>query len=227
MTTPDSSGQTDRIVRSSLVIAPAFLFASGAVLPSLNGPDGTQLSLAASHADAFYMFVVFGILGSIFLIPASLGLSARVAASRPLLGWASAVLLVVGDCLALVDWGTELVKWQMGVAGSDPKAMASLAAQVDSAPGVTVPLQLSGLAFLAGMVVVAVGLVHARTAPVWASIGLPVVMLVNLAGFASGSILILDIGAAGLLVCLTVIALRGWASQPAPTPAPASAVRVR
>jgi hypothetical protein len=49
-------------------------------------------------------------------------------------------------------------------------------------------------------------------------------MLVNLAGFVASSILVLDVGAAGLAACLTVIALRGWDSQPASAVGTASRV---
>src|SRR5438128_1283808 len=42
-------GFEDAVIRTSLIAAPMLLLLSGLVLPQLRGPDGTELSVSASH----------------------------------------------------------------------------------------------------------------------------------------------------------------------------------
>ncbi len=94
-------------------------------------------------------------------------------------------------------------------------AMVALLDRFDSSARIAVPLQVSGIAFLLGMILLAIGLFRGRTAPGWACIGLIVGALGNVAGFAAGSLVILDLGNAALLLGMGYLAARP------PTPADA------
>ena len=58
------------------------------------------------------------------------------------------------------------------------------------------------------MILLSIGLFRGRTAPGWACIGLIAGTLGNLAGFATGSLIVLDLGNAGLLLCMGYLAAR-------------------
>lgn len=208
MRTTSTNPFPDLAVAGSLILGPFFLLASGLVLPQLRDATGSELPVITEHFGAYYFFVLFGIIGSTFLIPAFLGLASRVAQTRPRLGTSAAILTVAGTCLGLIDWGTELVKWQMGAAGTDLAEMAALADRVDTTPGVAALLQLSGLCTLAGVITLAIGLVRSGSAPLLIGVGLAVGTTMNLGGFASGSILVLDIGGLALLASMGTLATR-------------------
>ena len=70
------------------------------------------------------------------------------------------------------------------------------------------PLQVSGIAFLLGMILLAIGLFRGRTTPGWVCSGLIVGALGNIAGFAAGSLVILDLGNVALLLGMGYLAAR-------------------
>src|ERR1017187_10872187 len=86
--------------------------------------------------------------------------------------------------------------------------MVALLGRFDSSARIAAPLQISGIAFLLGMILLSIGLFRGRTAPGWACIGLIAGTLGNLAGFATGSLIVLDLGNAGLLLCMGYLAAR-------------------
>jgi len=135
-----------------------FLLLSSLALPLLASEPGDQIGLASAQHDRYYAFVLFGIVGSIFMLPAMLAIMETVRASHRRLGVIGGGLALFGSTLSLVDWGGELVKWQTGAPGADRAQMVALVARFDEAPGAAVLLQLSGLTFLTGIVVLAVGL---------------------------------------------------------------------
>ncbi len=120
----------------------------------------------------------------------------------------AAVLTFVGNCLALVDWGTELVTAQMGVPALDQHAMEALRAHMDTAPVVQIPTQVSGILTLIGFVVLAIGIPRAKVGPVAAAAGLPVGVLGNILGFATGSLAVQAIGNLVLTAAMVALAWR-------------------
>ena len=199
----------DAVIRTSLIAAPILMLLSGLVLPQLRGPDGTELSVAASHPGRYYAYVLLGLVGGIVLIPAMYGIARRTRLRRARLGAVGGGLALIGAALSLADWGGELVKVEMG-ALSTPyhDAMITLLGRFDSSARIAAPLQISGIAFLLGMILLAIGLFRGRTAPGWVCVMLVAGTLGNLAGFATGSLLVLDLGNAGLLICLGYLAIR-------------------
>jgi hypothetical protein len=191
------------VVGASLVLAPVFLLLSTLVLPPLKSDDGDQLAVITANHGRYYLFVVFGIVASMLFVPAVFGLMQIVRTQRERLGIAAGLLSVVGICLSLVDYGSELMKWQAAVTGADPAEMTALLKRFDESAGSAVPLQLSGLAVLVGFVLFAIGLSRAG-APIWVPVGLVAGMFLSLAGFAFSSVVVLDAGSVLLIVTM------GW-----------------
>jgi hypothetical protein len=192
-----------RFYRASLVLAPALLLLSSLSVSDLRNDSAGRLQQIADSPSRYYAFVLLAVLGSIALIPAAYGLMQAVRPQHPRLGVAAGILSVAGTCLALVDYGTELATWQAGARAEDAEAMAALLDRMNAAPGVAVLLQASGLATLAGLVMLAVGLRRAGLVPRWAALALGAGVLLNLVGYAAGSIGVLDASGVVLLVAMT------------------------
>jgi hypothetical protein len=202
-------GFEDAVTRISLIAAPVLLLLSGLALPQLRGPDGTELSVSASHPGRYYAYVLLGLAGSMALAPAVYGIVRRTRLHRARLGAIGGGLAFIGVALSLADWGGELVKVEMGALSTTyHDAMVALLGRFDSSARIAAPLQISGIAFLLGMILLAIGLFRGRTAPGWVCIGLIAGTVGNLAGFATGSLVMLDLGNAGLLVCMGYLATR-------------------
>jgi hypothetical protein len=199
----------DAVIRTSLIAAPVLMLLSGLVLPQLRGPDGTELSVAAGYPGRYYAYVLLGLAGSMALIPAVYGIVRRTCLCRGRLGAIGGGLALIGAALSLADWGGELVKVEMGaLSATYHDAMVALLGRFDSSARIAAPLQISGIAFLLGMILLAIGLFRGRTAPGWVCVTLVAGTLGNLAGFATGSLLVLDLGNAGLLIGMGYLAIR-------------------
>jgi hypothetical protein len=197
------------VIRTSLIAAPLLGLLSGLVLPQLRGPDGTELSVSAGHPGQYYAYVLLGLASSVAFLPAVYGMARRTCLRRARLGAIGGGLALIGVALSLADWGGELVKVEMGALNpAYHDAMVALLGRFDSSARIAAPLQLSGIALLLGVSLLAIGLFRGRTAPGWVCIGLIAGILGNLAGFATGSLVVLDLGNAGLLVCMGYLAAR-------------------
>jgi len=203
----------------SLFLAPLFLLLSTLAVPSMASEPGAQLDLVSARHGSYYAFVLFGIVGSILMLPAMLAIMETVRASHGRLGGIGGGLALFGSTLALVDWGSNLVMWQMGVPGADRAQMVALVARFDETVGSAVFTQLSGTAFLVGITVLAIGLRRGQVAPLWATVGLVVGTFLNLAGFAAGQIVLLDASGAILVAAMGSIAWHTCVSVGARRPA--------
>lgn len=158
----------DAVIRTSLIAAPLLMLLSGLVLPQLRGPDGTELSVSASYPGRYYAYVLLGLAGSAVLVPAVYGIVRRTRLRRARLGAIGGGLALIGAALSLADWGGELVKVEMGALSTTyHDAMVALLDRFDSSARIAAPLQISGIAFLLGMILLAIGLFRGRTAPGW------------------------------------------------------------
>ncbi len=143
--------------------------------------------MSAGHPGRYYAYVLLGLASSVALIPAVYGIMRRVHPRHARLGAVGGVLAFIGAALSLADWGGELVKVEMGALNpAYHQAMATLLKRFDSSPRIAVPLQLAGIGFLLGMILLAIALFRGRTAPGWVCIGLTAGTIGNLAGFATG-----------------------------------------
>lgn len=183
--------------RAALVATPVLFLLSGVAIPKLATDDKAEVDLIAAHPTAWYWFTLCSIVGSVFLIPATVGLLQRTRERAPGAAVVGAGLLAIGAFVALIDSATQLVYWQMGV--GDRTQMVALLHRYEGAPGATLIFMVGALSLVSGSIVLAVALVRAQAAPVWAALLLPLGMVTNIAGFASGSRAVL-IGSSVLLL---------------------------
>ena len=217
----------------SLILAPLLLLGSAVALPGSKSDEGAQLAVIAQHPDRYYLFCLLGLVGTALLVPALLGLIQMLREQAAACGYIGGGLAIVGTLLGLVDWGSELVKWQMAAPSADRTEMAALLKRFDDAAGAALPLQISGFAFLIGVVFLTIGLYRARAVPAWAPAGLLIGSFLNLAGFVASSVPLLIVSSALLLAALgwigwTVLAQSDteWERTPEPArPRPAAETR--
>src|SRR5438034_9265464 len=129
-----------------MVISPILLLASAAVSPPRESDEGAQLAVIAHHTDRYYWYILLGVIGTMLLVPAVLGLMHMLRQRAPRSGYIGGSLALLGTLLALVDWGSELVKWQMALPSADRAQMTALIQRFDDTTGSALPLQLSGFA---------------------------------------------------------------------------------
>jgi hypothetical protein len=187
-----------------LVLAPLLLLASSAVSPAIKSDEGAQLAVIAQHPDRFYLFSLLGLVSAVLLVPALLGLMQMLRERAPGWGYVGVGLMMLGNLLSVGDWMGNFVQWQMAVPNADRAEMTALLTRLDETAGSALPLQISGFAFLVGTAAVAIGLHRARAVPAWSALGLVVGIVVNLAGFVVGSVPLLIVSSAVLLIAM------GW-----------------
>jgi hypothetical protein len=187
-----------------LVLAPLFLLASAAFSPAIKSDEGAQLAVIAQHPDRFYLSSALGLISAVLLVPALLGLMQMLRERAPGWGYVGGGLMMLGNLLSVGDWMSNFVQWQMAAPDADRGEMTALLTRLDETAGSALPLQLSGFAFLVGTAAVAIGLQRARAVPAWSALGLVVGIVVNLAGFVIGSVLLLVVSSAVLLIAM------GW-----------------
>ena len=224
MRPPTKTG--DRTIMGiSLVLAPIFLLLSTLALPPLKSDTAAELATIGAHHQRYYLFILCGIIASILLLPAFLGLMLLTRDRHPVLGMLGGSLALLGTTLSLVDYGSELMKWQ-AAAGRTPSAQTiSLLDRFDGSAGSALPLQLSGITVLAGTVLLAIGLARSGIAPWWIAAALVPGMFLSLAGFAFSNNAVLEAGSALLVISMGWLGVRTLttrqhaATSLAPTPA--------
>ncbi len=194
--------------RVALVAAPLLFALSALAIPALKSGDTAQLELIASHPTGWYLFTVFSLVGSAALIPASVGLMQATREAAPSTSIVGAGLLAVGGFVALADSATQLVYWQMGSQADRPQ-MTALLNRYENAPGANVIFMIGALALVVGAILLAVALVRAHAAPVWASVCVPVGMILNIGSFMGSSKVLLIVSSLVLLAGFGSVARRG------------------
>ena len=195
--------------RFALVGAPLFFLFSGVAVPALKNGDAAQLTLIAAHSTGWYLFTLFSIVGSVFLVPASAALMNATREGAPRWAIVGGGLLQLGAYVALIDSATQLVYWKMGRPVADRASMVALLHRYENAPAASVIFMVGALALVVGSVLLAVALVRARTAPLWAAFLLPIGMVANIAAFVGSSRLVLIGSSVVLLIPFGYVALSG------------------
>lgn len=196
------------LIAGSLVLAPLAYLCSSLVAPPLRASDGGQLVAIAAHPERAYLFALFTIAGSILLIPAIIGITQLLRDSNPWLGYTGGGLAALGALIAIGDSFGLLTYWQMAARGVDRAPMIALMHRLDNAQGISLVFNVGGIAVIAGTVLLGIGLLRSHAVPRLAAIALPVGTVVNIAGFATHSLLILDLSALLLLAAFAPIAAR-------------------
>ena len=195
------------LIVAALVAAPLAYLVSSLVAPPLEADESAQLAQMSAHSDRTYLFALLTILGSALLVPAIVGV-VRTASGSPWLAYLGGGLAELGMLIAVGDSFGLLWNWQLAAPGSDRGQMAALLHRVDTVGGISLIFTIGGLALVAGCALLGVALWRTRAVPWWAALALPVGAVVNIAGFASNSRLVLDFSAVVLLAALVPVAMR-------------------
>lgn len=162
-----------RAAGACLVLAPALLLASAAVLPPNSNDVGAQLEGVARHPDRFLVSDLLGLGAQALLVPAVLGLVWLLRERGAGYGHVGGGLVVLGVTAAGVQTGLGLVEWQMVAPGADRAQMTALLGTIEHSAGLT-PILLAVALLSVGFAVLALGLHRARAVPAWAAASLAV-----------------------------------------------------
>lgn len=152
-----------------MILAPTLFLVSAILAPSSDNDAGAILGAIADHTDRFYVSTLFGIAGSILLVPAVLGLMHMLREKQVALGHAGGGLAILGSLVFMMLWGVSLMEWQMVRGGADGAQMTALLDRFMHTTGTEVFFFFS-LAFTVGMLVLALGLYRARAVH-WSTAG--------------------------------------------------------
>jgi hypothetical protein len=199
-----------------LIGAPALTLISSIASPPLRSDEAAQIAQIAAHPARFYVYALLGLLGIMLFVPALVGLAQLAADRHPRLTGAGLTLSLGGTLVAIGDATTELLIWQTGAPGADRGQMAALLNRYDAAPGSSLPFTIGGLALIAGVIMLAVALLRARTVPAYAPVGLVLGMVSNIVAYGAASVVALVVSSVILLVALAPVGRR---LLPAPAPA--------
>jgi hypothetical protein len=214
---------------SALVLAPAFGLVAACATPGLSSTTHGELVSIAAHPERFHMYAVAILVSGYLTIPAFFGLMSLMRGTSPRWTYLAGGLAQIGIVVAVGDAAVELMYWKMGSHGADLAQMTALSDRYEAGTGWI--YGIGGLAFLAGSVALGAGLWRSGTLPRWAAAGVPVSVVVNVAGFAAASQPVLVASYALMLVVLgraAVALLDADSSAPeARSPRPAVVAQAR
>jgi hypothetical protein len=191
-----------------MIVAPLVLLVSSIVGPTTSSTkEASILRAIAGQQDRFYISTVLVIVGVMLLVPAVLGLMHMLRERRAAYGHIGGSLTLVGAMTFMLFGGVSLVEWQMVRGGADRAQMVALLHRFDHTAGTQVFLFLS-LAFLVGMIILAVGLSLAHAVH-WSTSGALVIGVVVLqVGIISNVSALFIVATAILLVPFATIGYR-------------------
>lgn len=170
---------------ASIVLAPVCGIVAAFATPALGSSSTRAQLIAVSHDQGrFYIYSLFILLSSFFLIPAIAAVARLMPESRP--AWAEVAYLLtqVSMLVALGDAAIEMVWWQAGSPKASLSQMTALSDRLDAAPGYSLVYTIGGLCGLLGAALLAAALIRTHAAPAWAALTLPVGFVVNIVGFS-------------------------------------------
>lgn len=192
----------------SIVLGPLAVGIVRATVPSVN-PHNGQVAIAAvvANPDMARISLVAGVVASLFLPFAVVGLTRLVMRRAP-------VLALLGGALALVGWAMvpalvmrDAMTYAMAYSGANPVQLSALWDQVNGNTAVS----LLSIAFIVGhelgTLLLGIGLARARVVPLWTAAAVVIGMLLHPVAFVLGN-RFLDILAFALLVVGCIAAAR-------------------
>jgi hypothetical protein len=144
-----------------MILAPTLFLVSAILAPSSDNDAGAILGAVADHTDRFYISTLFGIAGTVLLVPALLGLMHMLRERQVALGHLGGGLALLGSLTFMLFWGVSLMEWQMVRGGADSAQMTALLDRFMHTTGTEV-FFFFGLAFTVGLIVLALGLYRAH-----------------------------------------------------------------
>lgn len=187
-----------------LIGAPLLTLIASVASPAIKSDETAQLAVIAHHPARYYAFAIFTLAGIMLLVPALLGLMQMTRDRAPGWGNVGGTLAITGTLIAAGDAASQLVVWQMGAPGVDRAQMAALLRRFDDTLGSSLVFTIGGLAFLIGLLLLAIGLRRARAVPIWVAIGIPLGGLLNIVGFTAASVEVLIVSS------LLLLGTMGW-----------------
>lgn len=171
------------IAGASMLFAPLLLLAVFLFAPEPTDKAATMVARLTAHADAATAFAIVGLVGTIMLVPALLGLMHLLRERAPRLEIVAGAVAIVGVICMGALMGIRLMSAELGqlvAGGAAAGPLTDLVDKVINPSGLMVALYAGTAAFAAGMVLMAYGLVRCGTAPRWAALvmGVGVVVLV-------------------------------------------------
>jgi hypothetical protein len=206
-------------IGASLILVPVLNLVSALCADAAVAPDHrTELAGIAAHPTRFYLYAITQLVGAYLFIPAFLGVKDVLRERRPRWADLAGGVVLLSMLIAIGDAATELMYWQMGAAGVNLDAMATVADSYENAAGSSLVYAIGGVALMVATIALAIGLWRSKATPWWAALAIPVSILANIFGYASGSKPLLVVSAVVLLVGFGRIAATILA-RPVPRPA--------
>lgn len=182
-----------------LITAPLAIGVSYLVAPSLRADTTEQLTAMAAAPGRLETALVIGLVGIALTVFAALGLGHLLREEQPWLGQIGMLVAVTGAVLYASMQGALVAASE--AAQLDVAAAAAVWDAATSNP--VMVLAVAGLiASGVGFLILAAGLMVARTAPLWSSFGLALGTIVLIVGILATSTLWAVIGAAVLFLAL-------------------------
>ena len=198
----DSHHLRKTVAGACMVLAPLLFLVAFVVSPKLETEAGPQLSVAAEHADRFYIANLVAMIGLILVVPAVLGLMHMLRERRPLHSAVGGGLTLIGVLLTLVGCGVSFVIWEMARNGADSAGNVAVLDGVLNDAAVMIPVFIVGFVGALGVVLLGIGLYQSHVVDWWMALFFAVgVVCINVA-FPAGVLALAIVGAALMLVGL-------------------------
>jgi hypothetical protein len=198
----DSHHLRKTIAGACMILAPLLFLVAFVVSPKLETAAGKQLSVAAGHADRYYMANLVALVGLVLVVPAVLGVMHMLRERRPEYSAIGGALTLVGVFAAMVGQGVAFVVWEMARHGADSAANTSVLHAVLHDAGTLIPIYIVGFFGALGVVVLCAGLYMSRVVDWWMALFFAAgIVCINVA-FPAGALWLAIVGAALTLVGL-------------------------
>ena len=183
----------------ALILAPLLMGLAILISPESSTDDAEEVASLAANAGAFEVAALFYLAGTVAFVFGTFALVHLLREREPWLGQIGGLLTVTGLVLLGAFTGGYAVLTEVAVA--DESLAVSVSGALDSNP-VVVTIYAGVMAATVGIIVLAVGLYRARTAPIWSAVLLGAGILVQTIGDFAGSTAISIVGAVGLVFAL-------------------------
>jgi hypothetical protein len=198
----------------SIVLGPLAVGIVRATVPAVN-PHNGQVAIAAVVANPTMarISLAAGIIATLFLPFAVIGLTRLVMRRAPVLGMLGGVLALVGWTMVAVLMTRDAMTYEMARLGANPAQLAALWDQVNGNTAVSVLSIVFVVGHELGTLLLGIGLARTRVVPLWAAAAVVIGILLHPVAFGIGNRL-LDILAFALLVVGCVAAARAVLMTP-------------